>query len=364
MFDKKDRAILTSPTSRGTSFFLRCLLIAVFVVAITLIYFFRMRAQFGLKWVLLDATWDDGRTFYNIAKNGYRGLPISEYRELGFYPFVAGLLVPLFGVYSLLVVSLASAVANALLFYFILRKWYVSDRLALTSALILSIARNPVFFAQCLKWGLPPMTICTSIQGSESIYLTMVLAGFYFFKAERYVPSFVFIGLAGITRFTGVVLATGLVTELLIRKEWRKSLLGAIPYLLLLAHFIYYWFLSGDFLAFFHGHSAFYPGSTFTYPLHDLARALHGEYRALGETALGWMIIYLYCIMGLAILWIKDRALFLVTAPTFFLFICVNNWALHARYYETLFGIPFAFILLLAKSPSARSDASGFGAVG
>ncbi|MBI5545484.1 MAG: hypothetical protein HY901_16480 [Deltaproteobacteria bacterium] len=352
--------VVVIPAQRAWVTVARCAAIAAFVVAVTLFFFFFLKSRHGLTWVLLDATWDDGRTFYRIATEGYRNLPLTEYRELGLYPLFLRLVHPIAGIYSLLVVSLGFSALNSVLFYLILRRWYASERVSFAAALVLSVARQPVFFMQFIKWQLPSMTICNSIQGSEGVYLFGLLAAFYLYKSERVPQAFLLVGLSSVTRMTGIIAAAGLWVDLVRRRQWRRSLWAAIPCAILASHFAYYAYLTGDFFVVFKAHHAFnHLEHAFTYPFADLFAALRGQYRELGEGSWGWVVIYGYCIGGLGILAIKrEWALLLVTAPIFLLFLCLRDWSLHGRYYETLFGVPFAYAMLFARRGRVNIGAS------
>jgi hypothetical protein len=339
----------------------RALGVAAFTALVTLSFFFFLKNKHSLNFVLIDGTWDDGRTFYTIATQGYRGLPITEYRELGLYPLLVHLLHPVAGIYSLLIVSLTFSALGNVLVYFILRRWYAGEWLAFGAACVMAVARQPVFFMQFIKWQMPSMTICNAIQGSEGPYVAALLAAFYLYKADRLPWAFVCAGLASVTRMTGIVVAFGLYVDLLLRREWKRSFWALVSAAFLLAHFAYYWHLTGDFFVVFKAHHTYnHVESAFTWPFRDLLIALKGQYRELWEGPWGWVVIYAYCIAGLVILALKrQRTLLLITAPVFVMFLCLQNWSLHGRYYETLFGIPFAYVMLIAGRRGAAQSEPG-----
>jgi hypothetical protein len=104
--------------------------------------------------------------------------------------------------------------------------------------------------------------------------------------------------------------------------------------------------ISGDFFAFFRGHGEFYSEGSLTLPFSDLVRAFTTDtYRELWETRVGWLVTYCFCIVALVYLVQRDKLLFWIAAPSFLLFISLNGWALHARYYVTLWPIPLAYAL-------------------
>jgi len=322
-------------------------LIIGFVILVVMTHFIALIFKYDMKSLLLDGSWDDGRTFYTIAVKGYPLDDISEYRELALYPIFISFLIPFFGVNSLLILSLCCSIINSLLIYLIVQRWYAPQKIAFYFAIIFSFARLPTFFVPYFTVGLPSMTILTSIQGSESLYLMLTLLSFYSFKKDHYIITFILIGLASITRITALLIAIGYIIETIFRKNWKYMIYIFIPVGFILAHFFYFFIHSGDFLAYFSGHDIYYPEGVITYPFHDIVRAYRGEYRHLWETLIGWTAIYIYNIVGLSILAKKSRILFLITAPKLLLFFCLNGWGLHARYFITLWAIPLSFVLLL-----------------
>ncbi len=296
------------------------------------------------RW-LLDGPWDDGRTFFEIATTGYSLARPESFRELVLYPLVLRVFAPLFGVWALFVVSVAASIATSVLMYLIARRWYVSGTAAFVFALVFSIARLPTFFVPAFTVHFPSMTLMTSIQGSEPLFLSLVLGSFLAFKGQRWALAFVLIGLATVTRVTGLLVAGAYCIWLLSRRRPFPALWGAVPVAFLALHFAYFAALTGDFLAFFRGHGAFYKEGTLTIPFMDLLRAFTTGYRRVWETRAGWIANYAYCIVALVFLARRDRLLFWMTAPSFLLFVSLNGWALHARYYVTLWAIPFAYLL-------------------
>lgn len=313
-----------------------------------------MAASLSLAWLgthespalwLLDGPWDDGRAFYEIATLGYSPSRPELCRELGFYPLVVRALVPFLGVWSLFTVSLCSSIAASVLVYSIAKNWYLSETLAFVFALVFSVARLPTFLVPAFTMRFPPMTVLTSIQGSEPLFLVLTLASFFAFKHQKWAAAFFLIGLSSITRASGILIAGGYCVWLLSSRRLRPACWGMVPLAFLLSHFAYYEATVGDFFAFFGGHGAYYEQGTLTVPFSDVLAAFTGGYRPLWETRVGWVVIYLYCIIALVYLARRELLVFLTTAPSFLLFVSLKGWALHARYYVTLWGIPLAYFV-------------------
>ena len=284
-------------------------------------------------------------------------MPLTTYREVGLYPWLVRPLIPLFGVHSLMAVSLSFTVLCGWLFYFLLRRFYLGAWAAFAAAMVLAVVRHPLFFMGFVKWGVPSMTICTALDGSEPVYLAFFLCAFYAFKSDRVGLAFLLMGFATISRVLGAIVTAGFFVECLLQRKFRRSLWAAVPALFLFAHFLWFWHTSGNFFALFEGHHQFNHtvGSSFTWPGHDLVLAIRGQYRDTWETPWGWAFLYVYYLVGLVILAKKDRALFMVSAPLFLFFLCVNDWSLHGRYYDVLVGAPIAYFLLL-PSPRGRAE--------
>ena len=175
-----------SYADQTTRYHMLCIVLTVVVVASgSLLYLAKDHPPSA--W-LLDGPWDDGRAFYTIAQDGYTPSVPESFRELAFYPLILRIFIPSIGVYSLFLVSVVSAVACSLLIYVISRRWYLSPTASFVFAMIFSIARLPTFAIPYFTVGYPPMTVLTSIQGSESIYLALSLGSFVALKSFAITP--------------------------------------------------------------------------------------------------------------------------------------------------------------------------------
>lgn len=143
---------------------------------------------------------------------------------------------------SMLLVNLGSTVILASLFYFILKKFRLTPKPWLLTAVFLF---------------LPRFLIVRSVGAPESLFLLFILASLYFFEKGKYLWAGLFGALSVATKSPGILLFGAyslVIVERLIKtkkvdsKYWWLLL---IP-LGLVAVFSLYWLKFGDFLAYFH----------------------------------------------------------------------------------------------------------------
>ena len=298
--------------------------------------------------MILFNGWDDGETFFLIMSKGYGALPVREYRELPLYPLVARIFSVVTGkIYSLLVVSFLSSLVCCHLVFSIFRKWGCQVGASLGGALFFLFLRTPESVISLFPTHLPSMESLVAIQGSEPLFLLFVLLSYMEMLRERHPGASLSLVLASLTRLSGCFVAFGAFLHLVIKRDKRALWYGFSP-LAILVVFFYYYLLSGDFLAFFHGSRAFYPEAFLSWPFHDLIERIGGNLQNPALIAF-YVIFHAWFIGGLFILWKRNRRLFWLTLPQYLVAICLKGWSHHVRYYIVLWGVNAAWCLFLVK---------------
>jgi len=220
----------------------------------------------------------DGPNFIVIAKTLYNkelirasfSLPIPlEYypAHLPGYPFLIKFFDFFFpGTWSMLISTLITTIAAVLIFYLFIKKFKLS-----TSPFFLSL----LFLFLPARW-----LVVRSVGSPEPLFIFALLASFYFFKSALspvsenlisnkkiitidFLLAGIFGALAQITKTPGILLflAYGVWLMVLAIKK-KKFVYQAWPLLLMplsiLGVFVFYYFQTGDFLAYFHSGDNFH----------------------------------------------------------------------------------------------------------
>ena len=195
----------------------------------------------------------DGPLYVIAAKNFYVNVPKYFAAHLPLYPaliktgrevlnFVGLNSDKLAYLKSMLLVNLAATTVLAGVFYFVVKKFRLTRKAWLLTAVFLF---------------LPRFLIVRSVGSPESLFLLFILASLYFFENRNYLWAGLFGGLSVMTKSPGILLfgaySLVIIERLLKTKKVDRSYwwLLLIP-LGLLAVFILYWRQYGDFLAYFH----------------------------------------------------------------------------------------------------------------
>lgn len=204
--------------------------IVIVLVMIFLSYFFSYMSYETLlnKPVpsLLDV-WNkwDSPSYLDIAENGYRKFGDEMWVRIVFFPLYP-LFIHLFAIVfenyklsALVVSNLAYALACFYLYRLVLRSY--TEEAAVRSVFYMSVFPTAYFFHAGY---------------TESLFLALTIASFYYAKENRWLAAGLFGMLASATRITGIFLAPALLIEYLFQKEFRiKKLklnffyLGLIP---------------------------------------------------------------------------------------------------------------------------------------
>lgn len=185
--------------------------------------------------------WDTSN-YINIAENGYTNVGHSSLFIVFFplYPLLIRLFAVFIGDYlfSAMVVSNLASVLAVLFFYKLVSKDYTSNN-----------ATRAVFYFLVF-----PTAYFLSAAYTESLFLFLSIASFYYARDGRWFLAGVFGGLASTTRITGLVLFPALIIEYWVQKKGQMRF-KEIGWLLLIplcfsVYLIINYVIFGDALAF------------------------------------------------------------------------------------------------------------------
>ncbi|PIV62515.1 hypothetical protein COS12_02120 [Candidatus Roizmanbacteria bacterium CG01_land_8_20_14_3_00_33_9] len=186
------------------------------------------------------------KTLYN-PKSLEIGIPPKYFAaHLPGYPMLIRVVreIRVFGGYlkSMLIANLLATVGLTLFFYFFLKKFKLTKKPLLLTAVFLF---------------LPRFLVVRSVGAPESLFILLILGSLYFFEKERYLLAGLFGGLAAITKTPGILLFGAyclvFVERLIKEKKTNWQWLGIILIPLgLLGAFGIFWKQYGDFFAYFH----------------------------------------------------------------------------------------------------------------
>jgi len=277
------------------------------------------------------------KTLYEEAKIDIPGsgfilsLPLTpKYfaAHLPLYPIFIRFFAPIFGyLKSMIFVNILATVILANLFYFILKKFKISQ--------------NPLLLTTVFLF-LPRFIVVRSVGSSESLFILLILSSLLFFEKNKFLLAGLFGGLATMTKIPGILLFPAYIlvlAEKLIREkkfDFKTIYLLLIP-LGLLAVFLLYQKQFNDFFAYFHTGGVVpmpYPFSVF-----------NSSAKWVGTAWLEEIVIYffLYIFSVISLVNIKQRSFFYFSL----VFLVATTFVQHrdiSRYALPLW--PFACIAL------------------
>src|SRR3990172_8224228 len=167
----------------------------------------------------------DSPSYLDIAKNGYRKFGDEMWVRIVFFPLypffirLFALVLKNYKLSALVVSNLAYVIACFYLYRLVLRSY--TEEAAIRSVLYMSVFPTAYFFhAGC----------------TESLFLALTIASFYYARGDRWLLAGLIGMLASATRITGIFLVPALLIEYLSQKEFRVSniklsfiYLGLIP---------------------------------------------------------------------------------------------------------------------------------------
>lgn len=202
---------------------------------------------------------------------------------------------------AMMLATLATSVLAAVLFYEVLRQW--------------DLVRSPLWTAVLFSFLPPRWLIYHSVGATEPLFFCCVFGVFLAYRKERFGWLALFVGLACLTRITGVLLVPSFGAALLARRRWAGAAAVGFSLLGLLGLFAYYRVHFGDFFAFARW-NVDRMGMASIQPFAGLRQAAEGGNYRVVELYVGTYIVYA---LGTLALW-RHREVFLYAAA-FFLFL-------------------------------------------
>ena len=247
------------------------------------------------------------RVFYHVPDahpfTAYGLTPIYFASHMPLYPLLIRALTVLTLGHSPAAMLLATALTSALaavLFYEVLRQF--------------ELVTSPLWTAVLFSFLPPRWLIYHSVGATEPLFFCCVFAAFLAYRHERFGWLALFVGLACLTRITGVLLVPSFGLALVLRRRWTGAAVVGLSLLALLGLFAYYHFHYGDFFAYSRWNVDRQGMATFQ-PFTGLMRAAEGGNYRVAELYVGMYIVYA---LGTLALW-RHREVFLYAAAFFLL---------------------------------------------
>ncbi len=299
-----------------------------------------LKSQLGLSMLDLYKHWD-GALYIIVAKSWYNpGSVLLQQAPLGLepgyftahfplYPLLISLFSPILGyLKSMLAVPVLFGLLYGCLFYTFLKHF--------------KLTRQPLLLSLVALFFSPRFFVVRSIGAPETIFMFLILASIFLFMKQKIWLASLVGGLAVFTRSPGILLffAYGAYyLERFIKEKkivWQSIWLLLIPLSLILL-FIFYYYQTGDFWAYFKSG--------------DNIHLLFPPFQVFNQNATwvgtGWlediMFIYLFYLLALFNLWSKPslRPVFWFVLVYFLAIISVEHKDI-ARY--SLPMLPFALV--------------------
>jgi Gpi18-like mannosyltransferase len=173
----------------------------------------------------------DSPSYLDIAENGYRGFGDEMWVRIAFFPFypflirIFAFVLKSYKLSALVVSNLAYAVACFYLYRLVLKRY--DKWVAIRSVFYMSIFPTAYFFHAGY---------------TESLFLALTIASFYYAGENRWLIAGIFGMLASATRITGIFLFPALLIEYLSQNEYRikRIKLNSLYIFLILVGFVAY----------------------------------------------------------------------------------------------------------------------------
>jgi hypothetical protein len=242
------------------------------------------------------------------------------------YPLLIRLLTPVtLGHYlpAMLLATLLSSMAAAVLFYELLRRY--------------GLVSSPLWTAVLFAFLPPRWVIYHSVGASEPLFLVFIMAAFLAYRANRSGLLILFIALASLTRIMGVLMIPSFALAYLWERRFKQAALVPLAGLAVLALFCWHYALYGDFMAYFTRNIG-QSGHMSRIPLLALRASAAAGNPHDSEFYLG---LYAVFAVGTAALW-RHRAFFLYSLAFFVFTLFVFHFDLSRMFIPMA---PFALLV-------------------
>ena len=250
-------------------------------------------------WLEMWARWDS-EWYVLIAEKGYASF--DQFSQFGHGKYLAAETSKFFPAYPMAIRALNYGLHNSVLSGFLISNAATLLFLFFFFKLTSSVFNDQAAFQASLLYILFPTSFFLSAVYSESLFLAMALAAFYFLEKKQLIPAAIATAIVMITRPTGVLAAPALL--LLTLRQFRGTSKSALPVMLLailLPLAAYAWFIQQTFGTFrwITDTSTYWRGQV-SYPLYALVRffrnpiAIHGQHNSMidfGFAALNLLVL-------------------------------------------------------------------------
>jgi len=229
--------------------------------------------------------------------------PIYFASHMPLYPMLIRALSVLTGGHApaaMMLATVATSVLAAVLFFEVVRQW--------------DLVRSPLWTAVLFSFLPPRWLIYHSVGATEPLFFCCVFAAFLAYRNERMGWLALFVGLACLTRITGVLLVPSFGLALLTRRHWAGAAAVGLSLVGLLGLFAYYHVHFGDFFAYSRWNIDRL-SMVSVQPFAGFMRAAEGGNYRVVELYVGTYLVYA---LGTLALW-RHREVFFYAAAFFLL---------------------------------------------
>lgn len=257
------------------------------------------------------------KTLYNVPKD-HSFTPYGTTQayfacHLPLYPLLIRLFAFMTYPVSMIFVTLLTAALATVAFYYFLLEY--------------NCVKSP-FYSAIISTFLPVRWLLyKSIGATEPLFILLVLLSLIAYKRDKIGWAMVFAGLSGITRITGILMVAVYFIEFIRTKRYKLIPLLSIIGIPLLLTFSFYYYMYGDFFAYFSWNSKL---------IHSKPIDIYYSYVGNGDSHSGELYFLFYIIYGLGVLFLWQYPVLFTYSLIFYLF---NLFVFHedlSRYFLTI----------------------------
>ena len=265
------------------------------------------------------------KTLYNVPKDH----PFTSYGttqayfacHLPLYPLLIRLFAFMTYPVSMIFVTLLTSALATIAFYYFLLEY--------------NCVKNP-FYSSIISTFLPiRWLLYKSVGATEPLFILLILLSLIAYKRDKIVWAMVFASLSGITRITGILMGAVYFIEFIRTKKYKLIPLLSIIALPLLLTFSFYYYIYGDFFAYFSWNSKL---------IHSKPIDIYYSYVVNGNSHSGELYFLFYILYGLGVLFLWEYPILFIYSLIFYVF---NLFVFHedlSRYFLTITH----FVLIIA----------------